>query len=327
LSKSPLSPLELRVVTHDDPARAASISRATESRKAGGSPKASNAVGVVAADPTTGLFSDAYYSSVLKGISTALAERSLLLMLLAPQSTPELEATQSLLVGKLVDGVIMVGLHVDSPLPTLMRKRGIPAVLCGRWRMEFEISCIDCDNREGATLAVNHLLSLGRRRIAVISGNLDVPSAVDRLMGYRDALASAGIPIDPTVEEVADYYPERARMAMQRLLLNHPDLDAVFVASDQMAVAAMGVLAQAGKRIPQDVAVIGFDDSRYARESSPALSSIRQPIEETGREAVHVLMRHMAEPQETPRQVILKTKLVVRESTVGTDGLVAAGRL
>jgi DNA-binding LacI/PurR family transcriptional regulator len=313
-------------VTHDDPARAAGVSRATGSRKAGGSPKASNAIGVVVTEPTTGLFSDAYFSSVLKGISTALAERSLLFVLLAPQSTPELEATQSLLVGKHVDGVIMIGLHAHSPLPTLMRNRGIPAVLCGRPRKEVEASWIDCDNREGAMLAVNHLLSLGRRRIAVISGDLDMPSAADRLLGYRDALASAEVPFDPTVEEVANYLPERAQMAMERLLLNHPDVDAVFVASDLMAVAAMGVLAQAGKRIPEDVAVIGFDDSRYTRASSPTLSSIRQPIEEIGREAVRVLMLEMAEPQEAPRHVILKTELVVRESTVGTEGLVAAGR-
>jgi DNA-binding LacI/PurR family transcriptional regulator len=281
-------------------------------------PKATGAIGVVVTEPTTGLFSDAFYSAMLGGISGALAEQSLLFVLMAPQSAREIEATKSLLVGKHVDGVIMIGLHTHSPLPTLMRNRGIPAVLCGRPRKDVEASWIDCDNREGATQAVEHLLSIGRRKIAVISGDLDMPSAKDRLIGYRDALAAAGIPFDPTIEEVADYLPDRAHMAMERLLLNHPDLDAVFAASDQMAVAAMGVLAQARKRMPEDVAVIGFDDSPYARIATPALTSVRQPIEEEGREAVHVLLREILEPQEAPRQVVLQTKLMIRASTIGT---------
>ena len=297
MPQSPPRPPELRVVT---------AFQSGAARRPTGGP-----------EPTTGLFSDAYYSLLLGGISSALAEQSLLFVLLAPQSTPETEATKSLLVGKHVDGVIMIGLHAHSPLPTLMRDRGIPAVLCGRPRKDVEASWIDCDNREGASQAVRHLLEIGRRKIAVISGDLDMPSASDRLVGYRDALATAGIPFDPTIEEVADYLPDRAHMAMERLMLNHPDLDAVFVASDQMAVAALGVLAQARKRVPEDVAVIGFDDSPYALSATPSLTSVRQPIEEEGREAVHVLMREISDPQEAPRQVILQTKLMIRASTVG----------
>jgi DNA-binding LacI/PurR family transcriptional regulator len=308
MSQSLPRPPELRVVREFGPATSPRPIRR---------PKATGAIGVVVTEPTTGLFSDAFYSSLLGGISAALAERGLLFVLLAPQSTAEIEATKAVLIGKHVDGVIMIGLHTHSPLPTLMRERGIPAVLCGRPRKDVEASWIDCDNRVGASQAVEHLLAIGRKRIAVISGDLDMPSAKDRLLGYREALAAAGIPFDPTVEEVANYLPERAHMAMERLMLNHPDLDAVFVASDQMAVAALGVLAQARKRVPEDVAVIGFDDSPYAVAATPSLTSVRQPIEEEGREAVHVLMREISEPQEAPRQVVLQTKLVIRESTVG----------
>jgi DNA-binding LacI/PurR family transcriptional regulator len=168
--------------------------------------------------------------------------------------------------------------------------------------------------------AVEHLLSLGRSRIAVISGNLEIPVAVDRLLGYRDALDGAGIAIDPTLEETADFLADRARVSMERLLQNRPDLDAVFVASDQMATGAVEVLIESGRRIPEDVAVIGFDDSHFALETTPPLSTIRQPFEELGYEAVHVLMRHIAEPQEAPRQVRMKTKLVIRASTVGAAG-------
>ncbi len=117
--------------------------------------------------------------------------------------------------------------------------------------------------------------------------------AIDRRMGYRDALVEAGITLDPTLEEVADYLPDRAHMAMERLLLNRPDVDGVFAASDLMAAAAMRVLRQAGKRIPKDVAVVGFDDSPTARTTNPPLTSIRQPLDEIGHEAVSILMREM----------------------------------
>jgi DNA-binding LacI/PurR family transcriptional regulator len=296
-----------------DPAPAVSRPAAP---KVAGHIRAPKAIGIVVTDARTGLFSDPYFSSLLRGIGTALAERSLLLVLLAPLTTPELEATRSFFARKDLDGAILIGLHAHSPLPNWMRRHGIPAVLCGRPRKDVEASWIDCDNRGGATLAVEHLLSLGRRRIAIISGDLDKRSAYDRLMGYRDALAAAGISVDPTVEEVADYLPDRAQMSMERLLLNHPNLDAVFVASDRMAVAALGVLAQAGKRVPEDIAVVGFDDSRHALETTPALSTVRQPIEDIGREAVRVLMLEISDPQPSPRQVVLRTDLVVRGSTV-----------
>jgi DNA-binding LacI/PurR family transcriptional regulator len=287
-------------------------------------PLAPDTIGVIVADATTGLFADPYYLSLLRGIMAALAERSLLLMLMAPMSPAELKATKALVARKRIGGAILVGLHTDSPLPALMQTLGIPAVTVGH--TVKELSNVECDCRDGAMVAVEHLISLGRRRIAVISGDLDIPVAVDRLVGYREALASAGMEIDPTMEEVADFLADRARLSMERLLLNHPDLDAVFVASDQMAAAAVGVLTQARRRIPEDVAVIGFDDSRFALQTSPPLSTIRQPFEELGREAVHVLMRHIEEPREAPRQVRLKTKLVVRASTVGRDVTAGSGR-
>jgi DNA-binding LacI/PurR family transcriptional regulator len=287
-------------------------------------PQAAATIGVIVADATTGLFADPYYLALLEGIMAALAERSLMLMLMAPMSPAELKATKALVARKDIGGVILVGLHTDSPLPALMQSLEIPAVTVGH--TVRELSNVECDCRDGAMAAVEHLISLGRRRIAVISGDLDIPVAVDRLLGYREALAAAGIAMDPTMEEVADFLADRAHLSMERLLLSHPDLDAVFVASDQMAAAAVGVLTHARKRIPEDVAVIGFDDSRFALETSPALSTVRQPFEELGREAVHVLMRHVAEPHEAPRQVRLKTKLVVRASTVGREGTTAAGR-
>jgi DNA-binding LacI/PurR family transcriptional regulator len=268
-------------------------------------------------ETTTTLFGDAFFSPLMRGIRTALAERSILLVMLAPHSNKEMAMVEDYLVGKHVDGAILVSLHDGNQLPRHLADQGVPSVICGRPPKGLQAGYVDSDNRRGGAMAVNHLIALGRCRIAIIAGNLDMPGAVDRLNGYRDALADAGIPLDPTLEEVVDYQPERVQMAMERLLLNHPDVDAIFAASDLIATAAMQVLLQARKRIPEDVAIIGFDDSPSCLVTRPPLSSIRQPIEEMGREAVSILMRTMAEPDEAPRQVTFATELVARESTVG----------
>jgi DNA-binding LacI/PurR family transcriptional regulator len=282
-----------------------------------------NCVGVVITEPTTKLFGNWFFAPLLRGIYDALAEQSLLLVLVTPHSTQDTELAQAYLAGGHVDGVILASLHGDNPLPRKLAEARVPTVICSRPPKGIRASFVDCDNRQAGALAVNHLLSLGRRRIAIISGNLDMPSAVDRMMGYRDALTAAGIDVDPTLVEVGDYLPDRAHMAMERLLLNHPDVDGVFAASDLMAEAALGVLHQARRRVPEDVAVVGFDDSPTALAARPSLTSVSQPIEEMGRQTVALLMREMAEPDETPRQVIFAPELVIRASTAGAEAAAA----
>ena len=268
-------------------------------------------------------FGDPFFAPLLKGIYHALAERSLMLVMLIPRSGWELDLAREYMTSGHVDGAILASLHSRSPLPGQLQECGLPVVSCGRPAKEAAVSYVDTDNRSGGEIATGHLASLGRTRIATISGDLDMPAARDRLAGYRDALAAAGIAADPTLEEIGGYVPERARMAMERLLINHPDVDAVFVASDLMAAAAVEVLHRSGKRIPDDVAVIGFDDTTVATATRPALSSIRQPIEAMGAETVNLLLRVMADPDSEPQQSILETELVVRESTAGSRGPVA----
>ena len=274
-------------------------------------------------EPTTMIFGDPYFAPLLKGVSRALAERSLQLVILIPRSGWELDLAREYMTSGHADGAILVSLHSRSPLPTQLLERGLPVVSCGRPAKEAAISYVDTDSRLGAEIATRHLVSLGRTRIATISGDLDMPAARDRLAGYRDALGAAGIAPDPTLEEVGGFLPDRAQMAMERLLINHPDVHAVFVASDLMASAAVEVLHRSGKRIPEDVAVIGFDDTPVAGATRPALSSIRQPIEAMGAETVNLLLRTMADPDAAPVQTIMATELVVRESTVGARGPVA----
>ena len=290
----------------------------------GRSPR-SKTVAVVITEPPTKIFGDSYFSVLFAGIYDALSERSLLPLMLAPQPAKNLGLAEAYLLQGHFEGVLLISIHGDNQLPNRLRDAGIPAVLWGTPARGIVASYIDVDNRQGARLAVEHLISLGRRHIATISGNLDMTAAVDRLMGYRDALVAAHIPLDPTLEEVADFLPNRAHIAMERLLLNHPEVDAVFVASDLMAAAAIGVLHQAGKRIPEEIAVVGFDDSPTALSTHPQLSTIRQPIAQMAHEAIRMLMREMEEPGRAPGHVVLATELVVRESSTGAKDVRAIG--
>ena len=163
-------------------------------------------------------------------------------------------------------------------------------VVSPRPRRPTSVSYVDVDNRGGANSAVAHLVAAGRRVIATVAGPQDMAPGVDRLAGYRDALLDAGLGSHPSLEVVADFTQEGGAKAMERLLAARPDIDAVFAASDLIAAGALSVLAAAGRRVPEDVAVVGFDDSPVATSTRPALTSVRQPIEEMGHEMARLLI-------------------------------------
>jgi DNA-binding LacI/PurR family transcriptional regulator len=164
---------------------------------------------------------------------------------------------------------------------------------------------------------VAHLASLGRRRIAHIAGPSDMNAGVDRLGGYEEGLASAGLAVDRKLIATGDFTYDAGANAMRRLLELRSDLDAVFAASDMMAAGAMATLRAAGRRVPDDVAVVGFDDAPIAVMTDPPLTSVRQPIEEMGREMARLLLVSIGQRDTTPRHVILATRLVRRASTDG----------
>jgi DNA-binding LacI/PurR family transcriptional regulator len=142
-------------------------------------------------------------------------------------------------------------------------------------------------------------------------------AGLDRLAGYRDALGDAGLEVDEGLIATGDFTQAGGEAAMERLLRDRPDLDAVFCASDLMASAALGVLHAAGRRVPDDVAVVGYDDSPIATTTRPTLSSVRQPIEEMGREMVHLLAGSIEQAGRVPRRIVLTTELIARASSAG----------
>lgn len=325
----------------------AGVSRATVSRVVNGSPKVSPEIrrdveaaierlgyvpnraarslvtrrsgsfGLVITEPTGRLFSDPFFPRVLRGIGAELTTRDLQLVLLMPNSPADVRRIGDYLSAGHVDGVVLVSLHREDPLPSRLSAAGIPLVLVGRPLPGIEASYVDVDNRQGARSAVEHLIAGGRRAVATISGPLDMPVGIDRLAGYREALVDAGLGTDPRLEATGDFTQESGAKAMSRLLAKRPDLDAVFAASDLMAAGALSVLASAGRRVPQDVAVVGYDDSPVAASTHPQLSSIRQPIEEMGREVARLLVEAVEGTDRVQRRVILATELVKRASSAG----------
>ena len=275
----------------------------------------SDSVALVIPEPTTRLFGDPFFPRLLRGISEVVAAHDLQLVLFAPQSNADERRLERYLAGGHVDGALLVSLHGADPLPASLLARGLPVVVGGRPPGEGQVSYVDIDNQAGAFSAVRHLAQLGRRRIATVAGSLDMSVSQDRLDGYRRALEADGIVWDPTLEESGDFSHEGGMMAMRALLERHPGLDAVFAASDLMAAGALMALREAGRRVPADVAVVGYEDSPIAATSLPPLSSVRQPNEEMGREMARLLIASIGSQRQVSRRVVLATELVVRDSS------------
>ncbi|GAA0989291.1 LacI family DNA-binding transcriptional regulator [Acrocarpospora macrocephala] len=269
-------------------------------------------IALVVSESEQRVFDEPYFAGLIRGIGSALAETGLQLILSMAQNRNEHDRLENYLTGQHVDGVLLTSVHGADPLPGRLENLGVPTVLGGRPVGLNPYSYVDMDNRAGARQAVKYLLGNGRSRVATIAGPQDMGVGVDRLAGYRDALLATGTP-----ERVSygDFSEESGSTAMRELLDRHGDLDAVFAASDPMAVGALRVLRERGKSVPGDVALIGFEDSKVALHTDPPLTSVHQPTESMGRQMVQLLVARInGEPLEQP-VVILDTHLVIRAST------------
>ncbi len=210
------------------------------------------------------------------------------------------------------DGALLVSTHADDSLPGLFVEEGLPAVLFARPGRPTPISFVDLDHDKGAALAAERLVGRGCRNVATISGPPAVLAAQDREQGFRQAMAQHGRPYVPVA--VGNFTRESGELAMLQLLRDHPDLDGVFVANDLMAEGALQVLRDHGRRVPEDVAVVGFDDSLPARQAEPGLTTIAQPLEEMSAEMARLLLARIADPTIEPTSVIFAPRLVIRAS-------------
>ncbi|MFJ8711804.1 LacI family DNA-binding transcriptional regulator [Streptomyces violaceus] len=280
-----------------------------------------DAIALVVPESETRFFAEPYFSDMLKGVGAALSDTEMQLLLIFAGSDRERRRLAQYLAAHRVDGVLLVSVHADDPLPDLLAQLEIPAVISGPRSAAETLASVDSDNYGGARQAVEHLMSGGRRRIAHITGRLDVYGAQRRIDGYRDALSDAGHEADEALIEAGDFTEEGGRRAMAALLKRRPTLDAVFAASDVTAAGARQALREAGRRIPDDVALVGYDDSAIARHMDPPLTSVRQPIEEMGHRMIDLLLTEIADRRPSAsrglerRQMVLATELVSRSSS------------
>lgn len=251
------------------------------------------------------LFSDPTFSILLRGAAAAMGRRGMALVLLVAGTPAEGEAVLSYVSAGHVDGVMLISSHEADPLLEALVQANIPTVSCGiPLGHRVEVSSVSVDEAGSAAKMTRHLLAAGHRRIAMIAGPADTPGGRYRLEGFREAM---GADFDPQLVETGDFGRASGERAMTELLSRGVPIDAVFAASDAMAVGAMAALASAGLTVPDDVAVAGFDDSGLAAEAG--LTTMRQPWEAISEEMVKLLL---APRDATTRQVILPTTLVQR---------------
>ncbi len=270
-------------------------------------------LGLVLCQSPDRISADAFLPEVIRGIS-AVASRQGFAVLLQPVEDVHAPNAYAYLVSeKRIDGIILSGPRSDDQQLLRLHAQGFPIVLLGQLP-GADFSFVDVDNVGGARMAVEHLIRLGHRCIGMITNApLEYTAAQDRLTGYRQALEAHGLPFDRSLVAYGDFSEQSGEMAMRQLLTLDPRPTAVFVASDVVAFGAVSAIKAAGLRIPEDMAVVGFDDIPLARYIDPPLTTVRLPAATLGRKAAEVLLQRLADGGGRT-SVILEAKLVVRES-------------
>ena len=272
----------------------------------------SQIIGLVIPLAIRSLFDDPFFPRLIQGISQACNSHDYTLSLFLFHSREEEEKLfDGIAHNQLLDGVIVTATRTgDALIPRLLDSQ-MPLVVQGRYD-DPRVSYVDVDNVTGAATAVAHLLRLGHERIATVAGPLDSTAAQDRKQGYLDALRDRGRPVDEALLASGDFTQAGGYEAMQRLLPQRPD--AVFVASDTMAMGVLQAIRGAGLGVPDDIALVGFDDLPQATMVEPALTTVRQPVHRAGGLAVELLIERLENGAKLPRRLVLPTELVVRDS-------------
>ena len=269
----------------------------------------SGTIAFLLASSIEGMFSDPNLPVILRAVSDALTDSGMTLVLLLCESANDRERAYEFIRSGQVDGVVLVSWRLDATLVGELRTLSTPVILCGTpGPLASEISYVAADDRLGARRAVGRLVELGRQRIAIITGPRDDTYTDERLRGYVDAIPGE---LDPALVAYGDFSAESGAERMRELLERVPDLDAVFAENDVMARAAIEVLMEAGRRVPEDVAIVGFDDSVAATSASPGITTMRQPFDRIAQELAR-LLRELIEGKPVAH-VVVSTELVVRE--------------
>ena len=269
-----------------------------------------NSVAFVLSDRHDALFGDPTFPLLLKGASKALSAKSMALVLLVAGTQEERAAASAYLRSGHVDGVLLVSSHENDPMFDVLVEANIPTVSAGEpLGRQGDMAWVGVDERGSAITMTKYLLSRGYADIAMIAGPADTPGGKRRLEGFREAMGGR---FDPRLVEYGDFSMASGSLAAGRLLQGGRPFDAVFAASDSMAAGAISTFSRAGLRVPEDVAVAGFDDSGVAADHEPPITTMRQPWEEISARMVEILLD---DPTAAPRtREVLPTELIIRRS-------------
>lgn len=272
----------------------------------------SQAVGFVVHEPHSLFLEDPNIGEILLGANTTLSRADYQMVCLIIDSDRDTERVARYLSGGFVDGVIIVSARENDPITRIVEKLGLPTAFVGHPPDLRDLPFVGIDNRRSARLLTERLLATGRTRVGMIAAALDRDSGADRLAGFTDAL---GDRFDPTLVATVPLYAYAAGVAgMHELLQRCPDIDGVFAASDAVAAGALEALRDAGRTVPGDVGIVGFDDSAWARRAQPPLSTVHQPAAGLGAGAAELVLQQLRGEDTPVGGLILQTPIVWRTS-------------
>lgn len=275
----------------------------------------SQSIGFVVTEPSAHLWGGTYFPRLLQGITEEAEESRLQLAIFMRQPEQTSKRLRRYLTQGHVDGLLLITSTRDDPLLRDLLDHGMAVVVGGRPIGIDDSSYVDVDNFRGAAIATGHLLKNGYKHPAHIAGPADTAAGEDRLRGYLRAMREWGV--EPVFVQAKNFsYQEGASGAMH-LLSQNPNIDAFFAAGDSLGLGAMTAITASGLRIPEDVGIIGFDNSEPAAAATPPMSSMYQSVEQLGKEMVRLLTSRIEDPNQPPLQTILGTRLVERRSTQG----------
>ena len=270
-----------------------------------------NCAAFVVSEQHEQVFEDPNFNVLLRSATQSLAARGFSLILMIAGTGEDRERVLTYLRAGHVDGALLVSTHSEDPLVPALQRDHLPFVVCGRPLGPVgEVPFVAADDREGGRLMTQYLVDLGRKRVGTITGPLDTSGGTERLRGYFDAVGSRKP--RSLIVNAKEYSFAAGHAAMLALYEQSPQVDAVFVASDLMAAGALAALRSLGRRVPEDIAVAGFDDSRLATTTEPPLTTVRQPLDRVADEMVRLLLDLIEGG--SPASVVLPVEVVPRQS-------------
>ncbi|HEY4688530.1 MAG TPA: LacI family DNA-binding transcriptional regulator [Anaerolineae bacterium] len=269
-------------------------------------------IGLVIPTGVSALFSDPYCSILIQSVSSACNAHNYSVMLWIAQPEYERRQIHQIVRSGAIDGAIIAPTLANDTLVQALLAGSLPFIVIGHYPANGRVNYVDADDILGAHEAVRHLLRMGRTRIATITGPQNTITGIDRLMGYMHALRECGLPVESDLIAAGGFSEGGGYIAMQQLLPHRPD--AVFAANDIMAMGALRAIRDTGLRVPQDIAVVAFDDTPLAARAEPPLTTIHRPTHQVGNLAVETLIEMIEYPKSSPYRIMLPTELIIRSS-------------